>query len=312
MGQVRRLAGQSPDDNWAKIGMVLARVSGLTSLETFAPAVLEALEGIVSYSIGSLDEVNPELGRTSFVVRPPEALAAHPAEVAAWPEVVSQHPVIEYQTRTGDGRARRLSDFLTQERLHGLDLYRRVYGPLGVEFQVAIGLRTRAFGVVGIALSRGDRDFDDNEVAVLEELRPYLTDVYEAIASLQSERATVASLGAAVEAAGFGVVLLDGDDGVGADGVEMHGRIEEILSGYLHPEEQADLPELIKEWAATLRRAGADPVAAPPWIALERAGRRLRAHFVPGRDGARDLMVLQERAPETGSAHSVRAGIDAP
>ena len=42
--------------------------------------------------------------------------------------------------RTGDGSARRFSDFCTRPEYHDLDLYRFVYRDLGVEYQLSCTL----------------------------------------------------------------------------------------------------------------------------------------------------------------------------
>ena len=76
---------------------------------------------------------------------------------------------------TGDGSARRLSDFLTGEELHLLELYTSfMYGPLGVESQVVVGLPAPGPSVVGIALNRAGSDFINEELKLLDALRPYL------------------------------------------------------------------------------------------------------------------------------------------
>ena len=45
-----------------------------------------------------------------------------------------QHPLIQHAGETGDGSAKKISDFWTQEEFHASDLYRMPYGPMGVEY----------------------------------------------------------------------------------------------------------------------------------------------------------------------------------
>jgi len=63
--------------------------------------------------------------------------------------------------RTGDGSAKRISDFLSMDELYELELYQNVYRPLGVNYQVAVGLPAPRPLILGIALNRAERDFDD-------------------------------------------------------------------------------------------------------------------------------------------------------
>ena len=49
-----------------------------------------------------------------------------------------------------------------------------MYGPLGVESQVVVGLPAPGPSVVGIALNRAGSDFINEELKLLDALRPYL------------------------------------------------------------------------------------------------------------------------------------------
>ena len=53
----------------------------------------------------------------------------------------------------------RFSDLVTRRELHRLDLYREVYRPLGVEYQIAFTLPASPRQLLGISLSRATRDF---------------------------------------------------------------------------------------------------------------------------------------------------------
>jgi hypothetical protein len=134
------------------------------SLDEFGATVLEELEGLISFDMASFNEVDPTANRASFVGRP-ESMGMERPEVSAWQRLAYQNPILDYFRRTDDGSARRISDFITLQQLHDLELYREVYRTLGVEYQVAVGLPCPQPLVVGIALSRTDHDFDDGEVA---------------------------------------------------------------------------------------------------------------------------------------------------
>lgn len=82
-----------------------------------------------------------------------------------------QHPLIGHYARTGDGRARRISDFLTQRQLHRTDLYNHIYRHIELEHQLAVTLApspSRPTGMVGLALDRSGRDFTITDGALLE------------------------------------------------------------------------------------------------------------------------------------------------
>jgi DNA-binding CsgD family transcriptional regulator len=62
----------------------------------------------------------------------------------------------------------------TTEELHATALYREVYAPLRVEYQIAFTLPASPGRILAIAMSRGDRDFSDEERDLLTRARPFL------------------------------------------------------------------------------------------------------------------------------------------
>jgi DNA-binding CsgD family transcriptional regulator len=89
-----------------------------------------------------------------------------------------QNPIASYFLRTRDGRATRFSDLMTRGELHKLDIYRHIYGPLGIDYQIAMMLPSGAERILGLVLSRRKRDFSDRERGELNLARPYLIQIY--------------------------------------------------------------------------------------------------------------------------------------
>jgi hypothetical protein len=63
-----------------------------------------------------------------------------------------------YYRATGDGSPVKISDFLSRECFHGLDLYAEFFQRLPVEHQLAVGLPGPDTRVIGIALTRSSGD----------------------------------------------------------------------------------------------------------------------------------------------------------
>jgi hypothetical protein len=51
-----------------------------------------------------------------------------------------EHPILAHYLRTGDGRARRISDFLTRRQYRDLGLYSDLYREMGVDDELTLGL----------------------------------------------------------------------------------------------------------------------------------------------------------------------------
>jgi DNA-binding CsgD family transcriptional regulator len=153
---------------------VVGEVMGLLDLEELCHGLLRALREAVPAEWCALNELPADLPRTISISEPPVPAAIH----VAFARYASQNPLVRYYLQTHDGRATRFSDLLARRELHRLDLYREVYRPLGVEYQIAFTLPASSRQLLGIALSRATRDFSATERDLLNLLRPYLIQAY--------------------------------------------------------------------------------------------------------------------------------------
>ena len=147
---------------------------GLLDLDELCHGLLRALREAVPAEWCALNELPAALPHTVSITEPEVPPGMH----VAFARYGGQNPVVEYYLKTGDGRAMRFSDLITRRELHRLTLYREVYRPLGVEYQIAFTLPSSYQRVLGIALSRAKRDFTHTERDLLNLTRPYLIQVY--------------------------------------------------------------------------------------------------------------------------------------
>jgi DNA-binding CsgD family transcriptional regulator len=149
-------------------------VYGLLEISEFRHGLLSALREAIPAEWASLNEVGLADGQMFSIVEPALAERWH----EAWAAYGLQNPLIERNARTRDGRPYRFSDVVSVEELHSLDLYRELYGPIGLEHQIAFTLPADSGQVLGVALSRRRRDFSDGERELLELVRPHLIQAY--------------------------------------------------------------------------------------------------------------------------------------
>jgi DNA-binding CsgD family transcriptional regulator len=149
-------------------------VYGLLEIEEFRVGLLSALREAVPSDWASLNEIGPDPVDTFTIVEPPLEARWH----EAWALYGLENPLVELMSRTRDGRPLRLSDVVGQAELHALRLYRHLYGPIGLEYQIAFTLPSRSEVLLGIALSRREQDFTDAERELLEIARPHLIQAY--------------------------------------------------------------------------------------------------------------------------------------
>ena len=153
---------------------LIGEVIGLLDLNEFCHGLLHALREAVPADWCALHEVPADLPRTISLTDP-----AIPAESHhAFARYGEQNPIAAHFLRTRDGRATRFSDLITRRQLHRLEIYRKIYGPLSVEYQIAFTLPSGAERILGVALSRTKRDFTATERDLLNLARPYLIQAY--------------------------------------------------------------------------------------------------------------------------------------
>ena len=153
---------------------IVGETIGLLDLEELCHGILRALRETIPAEWSALNELPADLPHTISLTEPPVPRQVH----VAFARYGLQNPLADYFLRTNNGRAMRFSDLVTRRELHRLELYREVYVPLGVEYQIAFTLPSASRQVLGIALSRGRRDFTATERDLLNLVRPYLIQVY--------------------------------------------------------------------------------------------------------------------------------------
>jgi DNA-binding CsgD family transcriptional regulator len=153
---------------------LVGEVIGLLDLDELSQALMRALRQAVPAEWCAINEVPADPPDAISLTDPPVPAAMHDA----FARYGHQNPIADYFLRTRDGRATRFSDLVTRHQLHQLELYRAVYRPLNVEYQIAFTLPSGAERILGVALSRANRDFTSHERDVLNLARPYLIQTY--------------------------------------------------------------------------------------------------------------------------------------
>ena len=127
---------------------VVGEVMGLLELEELCQGLLFALREAVPSDYCAMNEVPAEAPTAVSLTDPPVSPDLHVAFARYGP----QNPLVQHFQRTRDGRPMRLSDVTTRRELHELELYREIYKPMGVEYQLAFTLPSLSDRVLGVAL----------------------------------------------------------------------------------------------------------------------------------------------------------------
>jgi DNA-binding CsgD family transcriptional regulator len=150
-------------------------VQAAPSLDEYRSRVLGLRDLIPCNAIG-YNEVDRESGETFLVLEPPEARFEGIEE--AFGRWAHQHPVIRLHREGKETGPHSLSDFLSEEELHALDLYQAVYARMGAEDQLSFVLPSPPAMTVGIALNRPARGFSESERELVTLIRPHLIQAF--------------------------------------------------------------------------------------------------------------------------------------
>ncbi len=284
-----------------KVLTVISAVSAIEEAASYGPIALRALSAVISFELGSFNEVDTEASRAFFCAYPDDTVEQD--LISDFPRLVQQNPILQYQRRTSDGSAHRISDFVSSEELHRLELYERVYAPRGIEFQVALALAAKSPQVVAFALNRTDSDFSDDELVLLNMLRPHLLQAWRNVQALAALR----GIDGALAEAGKAMIVL-GDRGEKIYSPEWADR---ALIEHFGPATSEGFPAPMEGWIEEERR----PFFLDGQVRIQRplvsvvGDRQLIARFIRGSQERPSVVVMEEKSLERGSAELRRLGL---
>jgi DNA-binding CsgD family transcriptional regulator len=288
--------------------LCLRELYGYSSdIEAFTSRAISALPEVVRSDSISYNEVNTLSGTISAKTDPPTS--EYPPEAG---QVIQrhlhEHPLLKHYRKTRDGRALKVSDFLSQRRWHRLALYNEFYKQIrGVEHQMTIIFPAAKAYLIGFALDRSGReDFSERDRLLLDLLRPHLMQARQhAEAAARAQRQSEA-LRQGLEGSERGLIILS-EDNVGRV-VWATERAKRWIEEYFEPPRRADqLPESLRGWIEHQRHSllwgvvvnGLVPPPCEPLV-VKRAGKRLVVRLVvaddseEGEESSR-LLVLEEQ-----------------
>ncbi len=270
--------------------------------------VLRDVEGFLDHLVTSIPSLVPSdfTSYTAFTPRELVARISRPADrVSAdtdrlFEQTMHENPVVDYHRRTRNGRAVKISDFVTRRQFRRTAHYNELGRRLGgLEHQMAFTFPARPPLVAGVGLNRhGAPDFSERDRLVLDLLRPHLVQAYRNAAVCEEMRADVALVLAGAEAERSAVAILAAD---GRHVREATGRTREWLRRYVDAPAQGglQLPDTLRRWVEQLiaerGRTDAVPAARAPLV-VERDGRSLTARLVGG--PGRYLLLMREHAAD--------------
>lgn len=193
------------DADLAALADIAAMVPRFADTERFGEAILAPLRRLIPADSITYNEIDTRRRHNSVAVDPPDALDGN--DPAVFQRYVSQHPIVAYSRRTGNGDARTISDFVDQRQFRRTDLYANYFRPAHVEHQIAITLSYGPSFLVGVALNRAAHDFTEEERDRLNLARGQLVAGYRAARAAQEHSIVLEAMDLALEDHNRGVII---------------------------------------------------------------------------------------------------------
>ncbi len=299
------MARLSARDLSALLRVVEGLYDGLLDARTLGERVVASLRTLISGEAVTYSDLNLAEAKADEVSDPPIFMT--PAVIAIFSRYMHENALVAHFAKTGDGRARKISDLMTRTELHRTGLYNEYVRPFsGTEYQMAIAIRAHRSRVVGVSTARSRRDYSERDRLLLDMLRPHVQ--------------RIAGLTSLVEQLAEGVTSLSGIETGYAHGLaalDRAGRARFMTTGarrlleahFGRVRARDRLPGLVRRWVLANARGlhdGEVPCAIEPLVA-RREARTLTIWHRPTADG--HVVLMEERTEERLPPHVARWGL---
>jgi DNA-binding CsgD family transcriptional regulator len=190
------------------VAMLNAIAAAGADPEGFARLGVAELPRLADSELTTLSVCDLATGRRSVVGGPGSALSAQ--DIAAFDRHFFAHPLVLFHSTHQAGGAHRISDSLPADAFRATDLFNDYYRRIGIDHALAIPLYVDESTLVSFVLNRAGRDFSDDEVALLEQVRGWLAAMYRNAQALSRAAEAIAELREIAEGDDWAVVRLDG------------------------------------------------------------------------------------------------------
>ena len=153
---------------------------GIKRTSEMLDLALPAVRSLIGADVASSVAVGPGnvVGRPVF--EPADAMRR--ADLRAYAAFRHQQPLIGDYRRRGAPAPVRTTDVISVHDFAQLDLYKHFYHPLGIKYQLAVGVTENEGWTVGYTLSRTSSDFDDQSVEMMTLLQVALAGAHHNVA----------------------------------------------------------------------------------------------------------------------------------
>ncbi len=139
--------------------------------QAFISNVVHGLPRLMPADLTAHCEIDPVAKTSTNWLDRPEVDT--PEAQRTWESFMLEMPILAHYIETGDGRALRITDFVSQRQFRQTGVYSEHYRPKDLEYVLATWVPSKR-STIGVGVQRRGRDYTERERAMLEMLRPHL------------------------------------------------------------------------------------------------------------------------------------------
>jgi DNA-binding CsgD family transcriptional regulator len=259
--------------------------------ERFARLGVAELPRLADSEITTLSVCDLATGRRRVVGGSGSALSAQ--DIAAFDRHFFAHPLVRFHSAHHDGGAHRISDSLPTGAFRVTDLYNEYYRRIGIDHALAVPLFVDDATLVSFVLNRAGRDFSDEEVALLDQVRGWLSAMYRNALVLSRATEAIAQLREIAEGEDWAAVRLDGRRRIRELAPQASAMLAEVCGG-ASMRTGALLPAAIDGWVAKIAARNVPPLASSPLVLVGPRG-QVTVRALPEVAGSAAWLLLVRR-----------------
>ena len=162
---------------WPTLLEAVYEMNSATTHADFASAVVTGMIRLIPADVAVFQILNPATGQILTRMAPADPYT--PEEVAYYSANSAQHPFVAYFARTGEHRARRLSDVIDEESWLQTEIYQRCLRRLDLRFNLALPIAIDTSLVAGLSFSRSGGDFTPHDCELLDAFGPHFRQAWQ-------------------------------------------------------------------------------------------------------------------------------------
>jgi DNA-binding CsgD family transcriptional regulator len=276
---------------------MLPELYSAQTLESLPRYILDLVPRLIGADSYAYNETNFVRRRFEVLMRPtPDeyGLADLDATLA---RLMHEHPMVQHN-RSTDQRTLKMSELVSQRQFHRLELYNVVYRPSRIEYLMTGGFNLSAAGdIVTLGFGRDTMDFDENETALLNLLRPHLQQAYLNADAMTSFQRQLETREQALEGAA-NMAMIEVDHLTISNASPAARRwLAEYFPGRDGARSNDQLPELVARWLQYCRTAlnrELNEVKPNAPLSIESPDGQLSVRLLETRDGQSMLLLTRE------------------